>query len=575
MANETRLFTMLQFRRDNVFTADYVLQDGEPGFEISTNTLKIGKGGKKWSELEIANKEAIDALIKVVDDKVAALGDTYATDEEVRVIKEALEAAIALKVTKTDYDADKATFALKTDVATEFAKYTTTEAQSAIDAEQNRRLGVIEGDYLKAADIADFETKENVQKVADDLADVKATADAAAVKADVDAALAERYTKTEADGKFETIANVDLVRADVTNITKDGGLIATAKSEAIAAAKTETETQISTFKTTVTDVLDGRIEGVEEQLANVSNVMDFVGAGASLPAAESSNKGDVFVINEGDNAGKEYVFDGTTWVEFGYATGNENAIAVLQGRMDAAEEDIADHESRLGAIEPKVEGWDTTKSTVDANKATWDLAGTALQAADLDPYAKTADVVTNEEFTAFEATNTAAIDAKLDKSVYNDYIEGKALSDASLMEYADSKATDALNAAKEYANGLEHKNTTYTVAATANPLEFTVTPSEGDAQTVTLVTPDVGVTKVIAGTDIVVTPEEGTGEVTVGHAAYQTGTIKAAEGTAEPNFVTSVTINNGHVTSATVQTLADALASLTIILDGGDSSVGA
>lgn len=49
------------------------------------------------------------------------------------------------------------------------------------------------------------------------------------------------------------------------------------------------------------------------------------------------------------------------------------------------------------------------KDVVDANKATWDKAGTALQAADLADYAKTADVVTNDEFTAFEATNTEAI----------------------------------------------------------------------------------------------------------------------------------------------------------------------
>jgi hypothetical protein len=49
------------------------------------------------------------------------------------------------------------------------------------------------------------------------------------------------------------------------------------------------------------------------------------------------------------------------------------------------------------------------KDVVDANKATWDKAGTALQAADLADYAKTADVVTNDEFAAFEATNTEAI----------------------------------------------------------------------------------------------------------------------------------------------------------------------
>lgn len=59
-----------------------------------------------------------------------------------------------------------------------------------------------------------------------------------------------------------------------------------------------------------------------------------------------------------------------------------------------------------------IDAWNTekgVKAIVDANKATWDKAGTALQAADLADYAKTADVVTNDEFTTFEATNTEAI----------------------------------------------------------------------------------------------------------------------------------------------------------------------
>ena len=89
----TTLNMLLQMRRDDVFNAAYVLQPGEPGFEISTNTLKIGDGSKTWAELEIANKSAIDALIKVVDDKVAALDNTYATDAEVEEIRKTLAAA--------------------------------------------------------------------------------------------------------------------------------------------------------------------------------------------------------------------------------------------------------------------------------------------------------------------------------------------------------------------------------------------------------------------------------------------------------------------------------------------------
>lgn len=601
----TNLKMQLLLRRA-AFEDSCVLALGEPGYHTSTKEFKIGDGSTTWAELPIANKAQIDALIKVVDDKVAALGNTYATDEEVRIIKEALEAAIAAKVSTETYTADKATFALKTDVATEFAKYTTTTDQQLIDAEQDRRLGLVESELDTHGDIvthhaAEFATAAQGQK-----------ADAAAVKADVDAALSARYTKTEADAKFETIANVDLVRNDITNITKTDGLIATAKSEAIASAKTETQNQIATFKTTVVDPIDGRLGDVESQLANVSNVMDFIGAGATLPAVEASNKGDVFVINEGEDAGKEYVFDGTAWVEFGYATGNENAIAALKDRMDTAEEDIdaletavEDHETRLDAIEPKVEGWDTTKSTVDANKSTWDKAGTAVQSSDFESF-KTSNTA------AIEAAQKAGEDAAA--AVAEDlaeYIDGKSMSDADLKKYADDAVStfntntvspiaarvkaiedapyttkkyvddqDAsiLQQAKEYANSLDHEDTTYVVAATDNALEFTVTPTgKGSAQTIKLVAPtvDTGVMKVSAGTDIVVTPVAGTGDVTVAHKAYTTGTVKDASHDSEtdPSFITGIAIENGHVTGATVRNLADVLEAIEFILDCGTAAV--
>ena len=59
-------------------------------------------------------------------------------------------------------------------------------------------IAEIVGDYVKSADIADFETKGNVKKVSDDLA--------AYIESN-DAAIADRYTKEEADGKFALIAD--------------------------------------------------------------------------------------------------------------------------------------------------------------------------------------------------------------------------------------------------------------------------------------------------------------------------------------------------------------------------------
>lgn len=80
---------------------------------------------------------------------------------------------------------------------------------------------------------------------------------------------------------------------------------------------------------------------------------------------------------------------------------------------------------------------------------------------------------------------------------------------------------------------------------------------------------DVGITEVVGGTDITVTEENGV--ATVAHNEYQTGTLKdvSHDSSTDPSFITSVTINNGHVTGATVKNLKEVLESMTFILDGG------
>ena len=71
--------------------------------------------------------------------------------------------------------------------------------------------------------------------------------------------------------------------------------------------------------------LDGRVSTVEGKLDSVTNVMDFVGAFATAPT--TAQKGDVYV-NTTD--GKEYVYDGTKWVELG----DETRLAQLETKVD-------------------------------------------------------------------------------------------------------------------------------------------------------------------------------------------------------------------------------------------------
>ena len=91
-------------------------------------------------------------------------------------------------------------------VDAKFANYNTTVAQKAIDDAQDARIKAIEDDYLVEADIANFETKENVKKVSDDLAAyVESNNAAVALKANS----ADVYNKTETYTKEEVEALIE------------------------------------------------------------------------------------------------------------------------------------------------------------------------------------------------------------------------------------------------------------------------------------------------------------------------------------------------------------------------------
>lgn len=60
------------------------------------------------------------------------------------------------------------------------------------------------------------------------------------------------------------------------------------------------------------DALQDAKDYVDEKIGDLGNVMSVVGTGATLPAS-SENQGDVYIINSGADAGKEYVWTGSAW----------------------------------------------------------------------------------------------------------------------------------------------------------------------------------------------------------------------------------------------------------------------
>ena len=216
------------------------------------------------SESIQANADAIDALEALVGTEsvttqianaIAALdlANTYAakkhthTKDEITDFAHTHTAAEITDLDSTIKGYDYATKGELSDVDAKFADYKKAADQKLIDDEQDRRLGVIEGDYLKAADIANFETKENVKKVADDLAGYIESNDAA---------IADRYTKSEADNKFAVKGE------DTYNDEEVRGLIS-ANAKAIADEEARAK---------------GVEEGLQTQINTIMNNPDAEGA---------------------------------------------------------------------------------------------------------------------------------------------------------------------------------------------------------------------------------------------------------------------------------------------------------
>lgn len=166
---------------------------------------------------------------------------------------------VASEITDLDATIKSYDYATKTelgDVDAKFANYNTTEAQKAIDDAQDARIKAIEDDYVVAADIADFETKENVKKVADDLAAYVESNDAALA--------AEIKARTDADADFET-----RVAALEANFGDGEGTVEAQIAAAIAAEQERAEG--------VESGLDTRVKAIEDDYLKASDKTELAG----------------------------------------------------------------------------------------------------------------------------------------------------------------------------------------------------------------------------------------------------------------------------------------------------------
>ena len=342
---------------------DFDAKVKEYGYATTGEVADAKSGAEaKAAELDDALKselqDEIDADVKVVNDALEAY-------------KTANDEAVNAKVAQTAYDADKATFATKTELGDVDAKF---------------------ADYVTSASYAED-------------------------KADIDEAIADRYTKSEADGKFALITDayndeevrglisdnaeaIEAVEGYVGTFThataktvveyinaKTDGIATSGNLEALGTRVTAVEGDVATIKG---DYLKAADIANFETKDNVKKVADDLSAYVELNdaalAAETKARTDADAGFETRIAALEGNFgDGEGTVEAQIAAavkteedarkeavkGVQDEVDAVEGRMDAAEGKITalETESAKHAIKTEVEGalaLKADKSVVDA-----------------------------------------------------------------------------------------------------------------------------------------------------------------------------------------------------------------
>lgn len=693
MANETKLNMTLLLRRAE-FADSCLLKEGEPGFNTKTHEFKIGDGTTTWAALPIANetqiKSWITALKTELEGKIATDFSNYYTKEEIDDLLDALRQAIgkvasdlSAEVTaRQEADADLQE-AIDTKLATETFNGHVNGDHAGTATEITAEIGEAEG-RVNAKIGASTDAKEAVtvygaikaEAYAREQADTTITNKIGDIGTGTVASRLEAADQAAADAAGAASAAgqaIDNHKADKDNpheVTKTQVGLGNVDNKSVAEIKTEFTGAIAEGNTgfvtggavyAADKALDEKISGLETRIGNVTNVMNFRGAVENFTDVESPVEGDVITfsaeLKDGDaivaKAGSEWVYSGNTWVEIGTASASDAAIADLQSRMDAAEEDIGENASAITALGTnKLDAqtftdWKATHEADHADKQTAITSAiatakseaiteagrldgeleTKLIGGDTDTtHAKTikgakdyAKAYADSLATNYDASGAAAT-AEQNAKNYADSqdnalktaIEGAAddtsskATIAGAKKYADEAAADAEQAAKDYADGLAGN---YDAAGAAADAKAEVIGESGDAKTADTIygakafatdaantaeqnaiaavvgTADSdadsdtikGVKKAYAAADTAVLNSAkayADEKVTDAHKNYQTATVKDAahDSATNPSFITSISIDKGHVTGATVRNLAEVLAAMEFIFDGGTSA---
>lgn len=371
------------------------------------------------------------------------------------------------------------------DAAVKAAADAAAQAQSEVDAVEVR-MGTAEGEIstlktnlaneISRAQEAESTNADNILTNSQAIAamDTAYKAADASMKSTLEAAIALKADQTALDtvsGDVATIKGDYLKSSDKTELNN---------AIALKADKSDLDSAVADINTIKGDYLkaadkqaleaadeaiDERVVELESKITGLSGAMHFEGVKNAVPEDVTGyESGDVIIVGD-----KEYVFNGTEFVEFGDVSAEGERIGDLEDRMNSAEGAISTNSGDIANLKTA----DTTlQSNIDAEvsrakaaeeKALTDAKAYADQAeldavASAKTYTDTTVNTEKERAMAAEKVNADAVVTEKERAMA---AEEKALSDAkaytnevkSALETAYKAAdTETLNAAKSYAD---------------------------------------------------------------------------------------------------------------------------
>lgn len=396
----------IQINKDTGMTSIEVTGDGNAVtaavYDASGRKLTLTKGATYMTAADVDGKisgkvGAIEGTVKdYVDEKTSGIASESALTELSGRVTTAEGKITALENANKEGGAVANAIKAAQDAA-DAAQATADGAQSAAEAAQadvdalEGKVGTVPTDKTVVGMIGEVETAYKA-KDTELAASIKAISDDYLTSAD----------KTELQGNIDKKVDQTAYNAKVTELVAADTTLQNnidAEKAAREAADTAQVTRIATL---------------ESQITGLSGAMHFEGVKAEVPADGTGYEaGDVIIVGE-----KEYVFNGTAFVEFGDVSAEGERIAALETTVgdenSGLVKDIADEITRAKAAEKANADAIAAQATSDA--ATYETKTDAsVKLTEAKEYADGLDTAMGARVDALEAdTHTHANKALLD-----------------------------------------------------------------------------------------------------------------------------------------------------------------